>query len=99
MASTTFTLRVETEVKKRLEKLAKSTGPQPLVSSGPLSAASVGIWVGTMTRAGLQLNSEEANLAWVEDRNIRIEFRPTCRGAIGSTSRRPTGHLSRPQAS
>jgi RHH-type transcriptional regulator, rel operon repressor / antitoxin RelB len=26
MASTTFTLRVETEVKKRLEKLAKSTG-------------------------------------------------------------------------
>jgi RHH-type rel operon transcriptional repressor/antitoxin RelB len=26
MASTTFTLRVETDVKKRLEKLAKSTG-------------------------------------------------------------------------
>ena len=26
MASTTFTVRVETEVKKRLEKLAKSTG-------------------------------------------------------------------------
>src|SRR3954469_19924099 len=26
MASTTFTLRVETEMKKRLEKLAKSTG-------------------------------------------------------------------------
>src|SRR3954452_9979557 len=26
MASTTFTLRVETEVKKRLEKLAKNTG-------------------------------------------------------------------------
>jgi predicted transcriptional regulator len=26
MASTTFTVRVETDVKKRLEKLAKSTG-------------------------------------------------------------------------
>ena len=26
MASTTFTLRVETQVKKRLERLAKSTG-------------------------------------------------------------------------
>jgi predicted transcriptional regulator len=26
MSSTTFTVRVETDVKKRLEKLAKSTG-------------------------------------------------------------------------
>jgi RHH-type transcriptional regulator, rel operon repressor / antitoxin RelB len=27
MSSTTFTVRVETDMKKRLEKLAKSTGP------------------------------------------------------------------------
>jgi RHH-type transcriptional regulator, rel operon repressor / antitoxin RelB len=34
MRSTTFTVRVDTAAKKRLEKLAKSTGSQPVFSRG-----------------------------------------------------------------